>query len=200
MKTIKIWNDAPSEKQLADICRGIEDGAVAIMPTDTLYGICCDALNVKAIERICRLKGINPDKSNLSIVCADISMAAEFSKIDDRVFRLLKSNTPGPFTFLLKSASALPKVFKGRKTVGVRIPDCDTIRKVVDRLGHPLLTTSIEYDGDDYAISADLIAESYDNRVDFMVEGEDGGLIPSTIVDCTGNDIEIVREGKGELA
>ena len=200
MKTIKIWNDAPSEKQLADICRGIEDGVVAIMPTDTLYGICCDALNVKAIERICRLKGINPDKSNLSIVCADISMAAEFSKIDDRVFRLLKSNTPGPFTFLLKSASALPKVFKGRKTVGVRIPDCDTIRKVVARLGHPLLTTSIEYDGDDYAISADLIAESYDNRVDFMVEGEDGGLIPSTIVDCTGNDIEIVREGKGELA
>ncbi len=170
------------------------------MPTDTLYGICCDALNVKAIERICRLKGINPDKSNLSIVCADISMAAEFSKIDDRVFRLLKSNTPGPFTFLLKSASTLPKVFKGRKTVGVRIPDCDTIRKVVDRLGHPLLTTSIEYDGDDYAVSADLIAESYDNRVDFMVEGEDGGLIPSTIVDCTGNDIEIVREGKGELA
>ena len=127
-------------------------------------------------------------------------MAAEFSKIDDRVFRLLKSYTPGPFTFLLKSASALPKVFKGRKTVGVRIPDCDTIRKVVDRLGHPLLTTSIEYDGDDYAVSADLIAESYDNRVDFMVEGEDGGLIPSTIVDCTGNDIEIVREGKGELA
>ena len=123
MKTIKIWNDSPSERQLDEIASLLNEGQVMIWPTDTLYGIACDALNVKAIDRICRLKGLNPEKTHLSIVASDIAQAAEYAKIDNKVFRLLKVNTPGPFTFLCRAASSLPRGFKGRKTVGVRIPD-----------------------------------------------------------------------------
>ena len=199
MKTIKIWGDDPSSRQLDDICNVIEDGGVAIIPTDTIYGIVCDALNSKAVEKICRLKGINPDKTNLSIICSDIAMAAEYSRLDNSAFRLMKDNVPGAFTFLLKSASALPKAFKGRKIVGIRIPDSNTAKAIVERLGRPLLTTSIEFDDSDYAVSPSLIQENYEGKVDMMVEGEDGGVVPSTIVDCTGSEPEIVREGKGVL-
>jgi tRNA threonylcarbamoyl adenosine modification protein (Sua5/YciO/YrdC/YwlC family) len=199
MKTIKIWNEEASDRQLSEICRDLEAGQIMILPTDTLYGIACDALNPKAIERICRLKGINPEKTNLSILCSDISMAAEYARFDNYAFRLLKENTPGPFTFLFKSAPTLPKAFKGRKIVGVRIPDNRLCRDIVARLGHPILSTSIEFDHTDYAISPGLIAEAYDNRVDFFLEGEDGGTEPSTIVDCTGREAEIIRQGKGEL-
>lgn len=199
IKTIKVRNDSPSERQLAEICKALEVGDVVILPTDTLYGICCDALNIKAVDRICKMKGINPDKVNLSIICSDISMAAEYSKISDREFRLIKANTPGSFTFLLRSSSTLPKVFKGRKTVGIRIPDCAISRAVAKYLGHPLLTTSIQYDDDDYAVNPELIADNYNGRVDLLVAGGEGGTVPSTIVDCTGDIPEIIREGKGVL-
>lgn len=199
MKTMKIWNGEASSRQLDEICRDLKEGRIMICPTDTLYAIACDALQPKAIERICRLKGINPDKTNLSIICADISMAAEYARFDNYAFRLLRDCTPGPFTFLFKSASTLPKAFKGRKTVGVRIPDNALCHDIVERLGHPLLTTSIEYADTDYAINPGLIAEAYDSRVDFMLEGEEGGTEPSTIVDCTGSEAEIVRQGKGIL-
>lgn len=200
MKIIKIWNDTPSDRQLSEICRDLEMGATMIMPTDTLYGICCDALNVKAIDKICRLKQINPDKTNLSIICSDISMASEYSRIENSGFQLLKDNTPGAFTFLFKSASTLPKAFKGRKTVGIRIPDNCTARMIAERLGHPLLTTSIEYADDDYARNPEFISEAYNDLVDIFIEGEDGDTIPSTIIDCTGSSPEVVREGKGVLS
>ena len=199
MKTIKIWNDSPSERQLDEIASLLNEGQVMIWPTDTLYGIACDALNVKAIDRICRLKGLNPEKAHLSIVASDIAQAAEYAKFDNKVFRLLKVNTPGPFTFLCRAASSLPRAFKGRKTVGVRIPDCLTARSIAERLGRPILTTSIEYDDEDFAIDAGLIAEKYSDRVDFFIEGEEGKTTPSTTVDCTTDDFTIVREGLGEL-
>lgn len=200
MKIIKIWNDSPSDRQLSEICRDLEMGATMIMPTDTLYGICCDALNVKAIDKICRLKGLNPEKTNLSIICSDISMAAEYSRIENRGFQLLKENTPGPFTFLFKSASTLPKAFKGRKTVGIRIPDNNTARLIAERLGRPLLTTSIEFEDEDYAVNPELISEAYNDKVEIFIEGENGDTVPSTIIDCTGSSPEIIREGKGELS
>ena len=199
MKTMKIWNEDASDRQLSEICRDLEAGQIMIMPTDTLYAIACDALSPKAIERICRLKGINPDKTNLSIICSDISMAAEYARFDNYAFKLLKENTPGPFTFLFKAASTLPKAFKGRKIVGVRIPDNKLCRDIAARLGHPLLTTSIEYEDRDYAVNPELIAEAYNDRVDFFLEGAEGDTEQSTIVDCTGNAPEIVRQGKGEL-
>lgn len=199
MKTIKIWEDNASGKQLDEIAAHLADGQIVIIPTDTIYGIACDALNAKAVERICKIKGINPEKTNLSIICSDISMAAEYSRIENSAFRLIKNNTPGPFTFLLKTVSTLPKAFKGRKTVGVRIPDCKVATDIARRLGRPILTTSIRFSSDDYAISPSLIEEEYENLADLLVEGEEGGTVPSTIVDCTGSSPEIVREGKGTL-
>lgn len=199
MKTIKIWNDNASSRQLDEICANLESGKSMITPTDTLYAIACDALNPKAIEHICRLKGINTEKTNLSIICSDISMASEYARYDNYAFRLLKDYTPGPFTFLFKSASSLPKAFKGRKVVGVRIPDNKLCRDIVERLGHPILSTSIEFENDDYARDPGLIAEAYEDKVDFMLEGNDGDTQPSTIIDCTGSSPEIIRQGKGEI-
>lgn len=196
---MKIWSGEASERQLSEICRDLEAGHTMIMPTDTLYAIACDALNTKAIDRICRLKGINPEKTNLSIICSDISMASEYARFDNYAFRLLRDNTPGPFTFLFKSASTLPKAFKGRKVVGVRIPDSKLCRDIAGRLGHPILTTSIEFSDSDYAINPGLIAEAYNDKVEFFIEGEDGDTEPSTIVDCTGNEATVIRVGKGIL-
>lgn len=197
MNTIKIWNNNASERQLRDISIRLKEGELAIIPTDTMYAIVGDALNMKSVERICRLKGINPLKTNLSIICSDISMASEYSRIDNRGYRLLKQYTPGPFTFLFKSASSLPRAFKSRKTVGIRIPDCEFDIQLVNAMGGPLITTTIEYRDEDYAINPELISEAYDNLVEIMVEGDSGSTELSTIVDCTGDDPEIVRQGKG---
>lgn len=199
MKIIKIWNDNPSEKQLDEISEELKSGKIVIIPSDTLYGICCDALNAKAIENICRIKGINPEKTNLSIVCSDISMAAEYARIDNADFKLLKQYTPGPYTFLFKSASTLPRAFKNRKVVGIRIPDNQTMLGIVKTLGHPILTTSIQYPDDDHAINPGLIAEHYANQADVMVEGEDGDTTPSTIIDCMQSEPVVIRQGKGEV-
>lgn len=200
MKVIKIWNDNPSEKQVAEICGYLSDGEVIIIPTDTLYAIACDALNVKAIEKLCKIKGINPEKTNLSIMCSSIAMAAEYARIGNSAFKILKDNTPGPFTFLFKASSSLPKVFKGRKIVGIRIPDNKVCLDIINFLEHPLLTTSVEFSDEDNAVNPGLIAENYSHCVDLMVEGEEGGIDPSTIVDFTEDVPEIIRQGKGELS
>ncbi len=199
METIKIWNDSPSDQQLDRIADTLRAGGIVIVPTDTLYGVACDALNPKAIERICRIKGINPDKATLSIICDDISMAAEYARIDNETFQTLRDNTPGPFTFVLKSLSSLPKAFKQRKAVGIRIPDNATVRAITRSLGNPLMTTSIEFQDPDYAREPELIAETYEGEADLMVDGGDGGETPSTIVDCTGREMEVTRQGLGEL-
>lgn len=199
MKIIKIWNDSPSERQLSEIVRDLELGNIMIYPTDTMYAIGCDALNVKGIERICKMKGINPEKTNLSIICSDISQVSEYARYDNKSFRLLKDNTPGAFTFLFKSSSSLPRAFKGRKVVGVRIPENNTIKEIVRMLGHPVLTTSIEYVDEDYATNIELITEAYYNQVDMVIDGGNGSIEVSTIIDCTGDEPEIIREGKGLL-
>ncbi len=193
MKTIKIWNGNISDRQLNEIAARLDAGELVILPTDTAYAVTCDALNIKSIDRICRMKGINPDKTNLSILCSDISMAAEYCRISNSHFRMLKENTPGPFTFIFRSASSLPKAFKGRKTVGIRIPDNRLTLAVVERFGRPLLTTTIEYADEDYAVNPELISESYEGRADMMVEGGNGSTDVSTIVDCTENTPEIGR-------
>lgn len=199
MKSIKIWNNKASEQQLNQLSERMKGGEIAIIPTDTMYAIVGDALNVKVVDRICKLKNINPDKTNLSIICSDISMAAEYSRIDNKGFKLLREYCPGPFTFLFKSASTLPRAFKGRKTVGIRIPDNQFTTDLVERMGNPLITTSIEYEDEDYAINPELISEAYEGRVDIMVEGEAGTTEVSTIVDCTLDTPEIIREGLGKM-
>lgn len=194
MKTIKIWNDNASEKQISEIAAMLEDGQTAIIPTDTMYALVCDATNLRSVERICALKGINPEKTNLSIICADISMASEYARMSDTAYRLLKENTPGPYTLLLKAVSSLPRAFRNRKVVGVRIPANETARAIAARLGRPLLTTTVEYRDEDYATNPDLIAEAYDGRIDLMVEGEQGEIRQSKIVDCTGDNPVVIRE------
>lgn len=195
METIKIWNDKPSDAQIQQISDAIESGELVLMPTDTTYAIMGDALNPKSVESLCRLKGINPEKTNLSIVCANISMASEYAKINNAGFNILKHIAPGPVTVLFKSASTLPRAFKGRKVVGIRIPDNNVCRLVAERLTHPMITTSIEYHDEDYAINPELIAENYEGKVELMVDGGDGATNLSTVVDCTGNTPEIVRQG-----
>lgn len=199
MKTIKIWNDNPSDKQIKEIASAIEAGKIILLPTDTLYGIACDALNAKAIDEICRIKRINPEKNHLSVICSDISMAAQYAKIDNKYFRLLRQLTPGPFTFLFKALRSLPKAFKGRKTVGIRIPANETARMIAEYIGHPILTTSIEYADEDHARDPELIAENYQNVADIVIIGEEGDIMESTIIDCTDDEPTLIREGKGKF-
>ena len=195
MEIIKIHNNELTGKYLNKVIQVLKDGEVIIMPTDTLYAVACDALNPKAVEKVCKIKGINPEKTNLSIICSDISMAAEYAKIDNYAFKLMKDKTPGPFTFLFRAASTLPRAFKGRKIVGVRIPDNEADRELAKNLGNPLLSTSISYEEEDYGINPELIAENYEGKVELITEGENGSLTPSAIIDCTGNEPEIIREG-----
>ena len=195
MKSIKVWNDAPSDKQAEQIAERLKAGEIWIIPTDSIYGIMCDAMNQKAVRAVCELKGINPEKNNLSIICDDISMAAEYARIGDRTFSLMRDNTPGPITFICKAQSNLPKEFKKRKTVGIRIPDNITARMITEKLGNPLLTTTIDYEDEDYARNPELIMESYDGKVDGVVIGDDGGTVMTTIIDCTEDSPAVVREG-----
>lgn len=195
MEVLKIYNDNIADNQVEKTIEILKDGGIIIVPTDTLYAIACDALNSKAIEKVCRLKGINPEKTNLSILCSDISMVSDYARFDNKSFKLMKDNTPGPFTFLFKAASSLPRAFKGRKIVGIRIPDNDATLKIINGLGNPLLSTSISFDENDYAINPDLIEEEYEDKADLMIKSENGNLIQSAIVDCTGSQPEILREG-----
>lgn len=199
MKIIKLWGERLDDRQLHEITRDLKDGSTLITPTDTLYAITCDALSAKAIDKVCQLKGIKSEKTNLSIICCDISMAAEYGKFDNATFRMIKELTPGPYTFLCKASHSLPSIFKRRKVVGIRIPACEAVRQVVESLGNPLLTTSIQYEDSDYARNPELIAEAYYNKVDMMIEGPEGGEVPSTIIDCTGSEPEVIREGLGEI-
>ena len=195
METITIYNDNIAQNQIDKIISILKEGGIIIIPTDTLYAIACDALNSKAIEKVCRLKGINPEKTNLSILCDDISMVSDYAKFDNYAFKLMKDNTPGPFTFLFRAASSLPRAFKGRKVVGIRIPGKESIRKIIESLGNPLLSTSISYEDEDYGRNPDLIEEEYEGKVDLIIKGDEGNLQPSAIIDCTGSEPEIIREG-----
>ena len=199
MNSIKIWNYKASDKQLELLSEYLKLGYIGIIPTDSMYALCCDALNVKAVNTLCKIKGINPLKSNLSIICSNISMASEYAKIENSAYRVIRQNTPGAFTFILKSASILPKAFKERKTVGIRIPETEFLRQLVDYLGNPIMTTSISFNEADFGINPDLIKETYSNSIDFFVEGEAGQLIPTTIIDLTEDEPEIIREGKAQL-
>ncbi len=199
MKICKIYGDNIDERSLMEVAKVLKSGGIIIYPTDTLYAFGCDALNNNAISKICKLKGINPDKQFLSIVCENISMAAEYARFGNNEFRVLKDNAPGPFTFIFQSSSSLPKVFKGRKTVGIRIPDNKIATTLARMLGNPIMSTTIKSEDEDYATNPDLMAETYADSVDYIIDNGIGDLIPSTIVDCTTSEYQIVREGKGEL-
>ena len=202
MKILKMYTSNINDRFMDEVIETLRDGGIVIYPTDTLYAIGCDALKNNAIERICKIKGINPQRTNLSIVCSDISQASQYARIDNRAFQLLRENLPGAFTFILPAASTLPKVFKGRKTVGIRVPDNVIACEIAARLGNPVLTTSIEWDDDpEDGCNPQAIAMKYEDVVDIVIDGGNGELTPSTIVDCTDSAApEIIREGKGVLS
>lgn len=200
MIKIQIHNNELTGRYLDSAVDSLKEGGLLVIPTDTIYAVVCDALNPKAIARLCALKGINPEKTNLSILCCDIAMASEYAKFDNYAFRLLKENTPGPFTFLFRAASSLPKAFKNRKIVGIRIPDNKADLSLINALSNPLLSTSISFDDEDYGRNPELIAENYEDKADLMILGDDGSLTPSAIIDCTGSTPEIVREGPEPVA
>ena len=167
-----------------------------------MYAIGCHALKERAIERICKFKGIDPRKHNLSIICYDLSNISEYAKVDNNTFKLMKRNLPGPFTFILNTGSRLPKIFKNRKEVGIRIPDHEAIREICQLLDAPILTTTLPLeDGEDieYITTPELIEEKFGGEADLIIDGGIGGTEPSTVVNCTEGEAEIVRQGKGWL-
>ena len=198
---IKIYPENPNPREIDKVIDVLRDGGLVIYPTDTVYAIGCDALNVRAVEKICQMKGINPQKSNLSIICYDLSNLSEYAKVSNTAFKLMKKNLPGPFTFILPTSSELPKIYKNRKEVGIRVPDNNIIRTLVKELGNPILTMSVHDDDDviEYSTDPELIHEKYENTVDIVIDGGYGCFEASTVVDCTTDEFEIVRQGKGIL-
>lgn len=198
---IKIYPENPNIRDVLQVIQVLKEGGLVIYPTDTVYAIGCDALNVRAVERICKLKGIDPQKTNLSIICYDLSNISEYAKVNNATFKLMKKNLPGPFTFLLNATTSLPKIYKNRKEVGIRIPDNNIIRTLVKELGNPILTMSIHDEDEvlEYSTDPELIAEKYEDIVDIVVDGGYGGIEASTVVDCREEEPVIVRQGKGEL-
>jgi tRNA threonylcarbamoyl adenosine modification protein (Sua5/YciO/YrdC/YwlC family) len=199
---VKLFNENPNPREILRIVDVLRDGGIIIYPTDTVYGLGCDITNARAVEKVARIKGVKVEKNNFSFICSDLSHLADYTKpIPNHIFKLMKKNLPGPFTFLLEANNNLPKYFKGKKTVGIRVPDNNIIREIVRQLGNPILSTSIKDDDEilEYTTDPELIDEKYGEMTDLVIDGGYGELIPSTIVDCTSDDIEITREGKGIL-
>jgi tRNA threonylcarbamoyl adenosine modification protein (Sua5/YciO/YrdC/YwlC family) len=199
---IKLYETNPNLKEIDRIVGILKEGGIVIYPTDTVYAMGCDALNIRSVEKICKIKGLNPHKTKLSIICSDLSNISEYAKVDNVIFKLMKKNLPGPFTFILNATHHLPKIYKNRKEVGIRVPDNNIVRTLVQQLGNPLLTTSV-CDQDDilqYSTDPELINEAYKHIVDVVIDGGYGGLEPSTVIDCTGDEFVITRQGKGDLA
>ena len=199
---LKLYTKNNAPAVLQQIVDTLNDGGIVIYPTDSRYAIGCHALKERAIEQVCRLKGIDPKKSHLSVICYDLSTVSEYAKVDNNTFKLMKRHLPGPFTFILEASSRLPKIFKGRKEVGIRMPDNAIVNEIAQLLGAPILTSSLPYDEDEdiaYLIDPELIAEKWEDQVDIVIDGGIGGADLTTIVDCTEGSPEIIRQGIGEL-
>ena len=198
---IRLFDDNPNLNTISKIVEVLRNGGVIIYPADTVYALGCDIFQSKALEKICRIKGVDIKKANRSVMCDSLKQISEFTKMDDDTFKLIKKNTPGPFTFILNGNNKLPKLFKERKTIGIRIPNRNLVKVIVEELGNPIFTTSLRIDGQDpdYEVNAELIKEKYGSRVDLIIDGGIGVDNLSTVVDCTGDDFEIIRQGVGEL-
>jgi tRNA threonylcarbamoyl adenosine modification protein (Sua5/YciO/YrdC/YwlC family) len=199
---IRMHTDNPAERQIRQVVEILKEGGVIIYPTDTVYGIGCDIYKHKAIERVAQIKGLKPEKANFSIICYDLSHISDFTRpIDNNIFKLMKRNLPGPFTFILEANNNVPKILKAnRKSIGIRVPDNKIIREIVKELGNPIITTSLKTNDEiiEYNTDPELIFEEYRNLVDAVIDGGYGGLVASTVVDCTINPPEIVRMGNYE--
>lgn len=199
---IKLFEDNPNERDILKIVSLLRKGGIIIYPTDTVYAIGCDINNVKAVQRIAALKGIKPEKASFSMICRDLSNIATYAKVSDEVFKIMKRCLPGPFTFILNATTKLPNILMNRrKTIGIRIPANYIAMAIVEELGNPLLTTSVHDDDEivEYTTDPELIHEKYCRSVDLVIDGGYGHNVASTVVDCTGDEPEIIRQGIGEL-
>ncbi|MEA5111276.1 putative protein YciO [bioreactor metagenome] len=200
---LKIYPENPSPRQIRTVAECLMDGGIIIYPTDTVYGLGCDIFKSRAVERIAQIKGIKADKANFSFICNDLSQLADYSRpISNEIFKMMRKNLPGPFTFILNASNNVPKLIQSKKkTVGIRIPDNSIPLEIVKELGHPIMSTSIHDDDEiiEYTTDPELIYEKYNQIVDIVIDGGYGGNEASTVIDCTGEDPLIVREGKGIL-
>ena len=200
---IRLYEENPDPRRVRQIVEVLRNGGVIIYPTDTVYGMGCDITNQKAVEKICRIKGINPNKHNFSFVCADLSNISHYTRVITKpVFKMMKKGLPGPFTFILEASSQVPKILhSNKKTVGIRVPNHGIPRAIVEELGQPILSTSIRDEDEiiEYSTDPELIFEKYQNLVDVVIDGGYGSNMPSTILDCTGDEVVVVREGLGQL-
>lgn len=200
---IKIHPDNPELRKIEKVVDVLRKGGVVIYPTDTIYGLGCDIFNQEAVERICRIKGMDCEKNSLSFICHDLSHISEYVKsLSTPVFKLMKKTLPGPYTYILNASSKVPKtIAPKRKTVGIRIPDNNIPRLLVEKLGNPIITTSIRDDDEvvEYSTDPELIYEKFQNMVDIVIDGGYGKNVASTVVDFTNGQMEVVREGLGDL-
>jgi len=199
---IKLYPENPELKKILQIVECLKDGGIIIYPTDTVYGLGCDIHNLRAVEKICQIKNINPKHHNLSFICYDLSHISEYANITTNTFKVMKKALPGPFTFILTSSSKVPKLLNSnRKKVGIRIPDHNIPRTIVKELGNPILTTSVKDDDEviEYSTNPELILEKYKNKVDIVIDGGYGNQTPSTIVDFSVEPFEVIREGLGDI-
>lgn len=198
---IKLFEENPKQNQIEHIAEVLRDGGLVIYPTDTIYGLGCDIFNTKALDKVKRLKGFKGKDMRLSFICHDLSHIAEYAKVDTPVFKLMKKALPGPYTFLLNATSKVPKILSvKKKNIGIRVPDNNIPREIVRALGNPIITTSIHRDDvTEYATDPELIYDEFKDLVDIIIDGGYGRVTPSTVVDCSGDQPVVIREGLGDI-
>lgn len=199
---IRIYEENPSPKELQRIARAMKEGALVIYPTDTVYGLGCDINNKGALEKVAKIRGVKLEKANFSFICESLSDLSEYvSQIDTTTFKILKRNLPGPYTFILPGNNNLPSVFKKKKTVGIRVPDNAIAIGLVKALGNPIISTSIKDEDEviEYTTDPSLIVEKWDKLVDYVIDGGYGDNVASTVIDLTGDEPVLIREGKGSV-
>jgi len=200
---LRIHPENPNKREIKQVIECLKDGGIIVYPSDTVYGIGCDIFNKKSVERIAKIKGRNLKKNNFSFICSNLSHISHYTKqIDNTVYKLMKRNLPGPFTFILNANNSIPKLFKtNKKTVGIRIPNHNIPLDIVSQLGNPILTTSVKDDDKllEHSTDPELIHEKLEHLVDIVIDGGYTGNIPSTVVDCTKSEFEILRQGKENL-
>ncbi len=200
---VRLYDNNPNEKTIQQVVEVLKKGGIIIYPTDTVYGLGCDITKQKAIERIAKLRGVKVEKANFSFICYDLSHISDYIKpIDTTTFRVLKKALPGPFTFIFNASNQVPKLLNSnKKTVGIRVPNNNIARSIVKELGNPILSTSIHDDDElvEYATDPELIYQKYQDTVDLVIDGGYGDNVASTVVDCTNNQFDIIRQGKGNI-
>ena len=197
---LNVHPDNPQQRNIRTIIEYLQRGGIVVYPTDTIYGLGCDIFQTKAIEKICRIKNIQPQKAQLSFICSGLSHLSKYTKsISTPIYRLLRSHLPGPYTFILPASREVPKILKSKKdTIGIRIPDNNISRTIVRELGHPIISTTLPGEMVEEYTDPEIIYENFKDIADIVVNGGPGGIVPSTVIDCTGDEPVLIREGLGE--